>query len=154
MGKIGQTVFGGSKSKTSNKAYDGINQAFSPLYGQAATGANSLQRLLSGDSTGLDAYKDSTGFDWAAETGSRGITGNQAANGVLRSGGTGRRLVEFGEGLQNQYAQSYMDRLLQQAGLGFSAAGATTGAGGTSKSSEKPGLAKFIGQAMSGGMGG
>lgn len=154
MGKIGQTVFGGSKSKTSNKAYNGINSAFSPLYSQAATGAESLSKLLAGDRTGLEGYKDATGFDWAAETGSRGITGNQAANGLLRSGGTGRRLVEFGEGLQNQYAQSYMDRLLQQAGLGFSAAGATTSAGGVSKSSEKPGIAKFMGQAMSGGMGG
>lgn len=154
MGKIGQAVFGGSKSKTKNKAYDGISSAFSPLYSQATTGATALERLLGGDSSGLDTYKDATGFDWAAETGSRGITGNQAANGLLRSGGTGRRLVEFGEGLQNQYTQSYMDRLLQQAGLGFSAAGATTSAGGVSKSSEKPGLAKFIGQAMSGGMGG
>lgn len=158
-------LFGGSKSgsssSSSNRAYGAVSGAMNPLLGQAGTGANALAALLGGDTTGFDAYKKATGFDAMAEQGSRGITGNAAAGGLLRSGSTGKALQTFGQNLQDQFAGSYMDRLLQQAGIGFNAANAMTGAGATSqstqKSKSKPGIGGLLGAGLSiasGGFGG
>ncbi len=147
-------IFGGSKQSgsSSNRAYGDIRGAMNPLLGNAGTGANALQALLSGDTSGLDAYKDATGFDFAAEQGSRGITGNAAAGGLLRSGSTGKALQSFGQNINQQFAGNYMDRLLQQANLGFSAANAMAGAGNVQQQSSKskPGLSGLIGGIASG----
>jgi len=152
MGKIGQTLFGGSKSKqeSGNKNMGMINNAFGGLMGQATEGANGLAALLGGDSSGFNKYKDATGFDFMSEQGSRGITGNAAARGLLRSGSTGKALMNYGNAMQDQYAGNYMDRLLGQAGLGMQAGGLVAGAGQYSKgkSSEKPGMQKFLGAVM------
>lgn len=147
-------IFGGSKSQststTSNRAYDDISQAYSPMMGMAGTGANALQALLSGDASGFNAYKGATGFDAMAEEGSRGITGNAAASGLLRSGSTGKALQGYGQNLQNQFAGNYMDRLLGMSGLGLQAGGLISQAGqtgeSTSTSKNKPGLGGMIGQ--------
>lgn len=152
MSKVFQTVFGGSKSKesSSNQAYAPVSAAMSPLLGNAATGSNALQAMLSGDTSGFETFKKSTGFDAMAEQGSRGITGNAAAGGLLRSGSTGKALSAYGNNLQNQFAGNYMDRLMGQAGLGFSAANSMAATGGvsTGKSSNKPGMGQFIGAMM------
>lgn len=152
MGKIMQGVFGGSKSKqkADNQAYGTINQNFGGLQGNAATGANSLNALLSGDTSGFDQFKKSTGFDFMAEQGSRGITGNAAAGGLLRSGSTGKALMNYGNQMNNQYANNFMDRLGQQADIGFKAGNLLSGAGNRSSgsSSTKPGIAGFLGQAI------
>ncbi len=152
------SIFGGSKSTqqaTSGNQFAGqLNQQFSPLVGQATTGANALSSLLGGDSSGLNAYKSATGFDAAADQGSRGITGNAAASGLLRSGSTAKGLQAFGNTLQNSYAQSYMDKLLAQAGLGLQAGNLISGAGQTSQSTgssnKKDGLGGLIGSVASG----
>lgn len=140
-------LFSGSKEpdKQYNQAYGGLNAAFSPLYKNAASGANALQALLSGDTSGFDTFKKSTGFDATAEAGSRGITGNAAAAGLLRSGGTAKALQSFGDTIQNQYANNYMDRLLSQANIGFNAGNLVSGAGGVKNSSQgKPGLGDVL----------
>jgi hypothetical protein len=148
------SIFGGSKqtSSSSNKAYDSINSSFSPLFGLAGQGADGIMKLLGGDSSGFDAYKNATGFDFAAEQGSRGITGNAAARGLLRSGSTGKALVGYGNDMQNQYAGNYMDRLLGVSGLGMDAGKLVAGAGqtSTSKSKSKPGIGGFLGQIAGG----
>lgn len=151
-------ILGGSKQKhtstTSNQAFDTINQAFSPMLSQGVAGANALSALLGGDTSGLRQYQNATGFDAAAEAGSRGITGNAAASGLLRSGGTGKALQAFGQDLQNQYTNQYIDRLLQQANLGLNAGGLLANAGqqhtSQGKSSSKKGLGGLIGAAASG----
>ena len=152
MGKVFQGIFGGEKQKASsqNQAYGALNQAFSPLFGQAANGANALTALLNGDSSGFNTYKNMTGFDAAMQAGSRGITGNAAANGLLRSGSTGKALVNYSNQMQNQSYQDYFNNLLGQAGLGFQAGNLVSGAGQTSQSSgsKKPGISKFLGAAL------
>lgn len=152
------SIFGGSKSNqtasSSNQFAQQLNTQFSPLTAQAGNGANALSALLGGDASGLNAYKGATGFDAAAEQGSRGITGNAAASGLLRSGSTAKGLQAFGNNLQNSYAQSYMDKLLAQAGLGLQAGNLISGAGQTSQSqgtsSKKDGLGGLIGSVASG----
>lgn len=146
------SIFGGSKQKSSssNQAYGNISQAFSPLESTATTGVNALNSLLSGDSSGFDAYKNATGFNAAAQQGSQGITGNAAAAGLLRSGSTGKALQSYGDNLQNQYASQYTNNLMNQANLGFQAGSLISGAGSTSQGSgsSKPGIGKFLGTAL------
>jgi hypothetical protein len=116
-----------------------------------------LSKLLSGDASGFNSYKDATGFNQLLQEGSRGITGNAAAGGLLRSGGTGKALVNYGNTMQNQYAGNYMQQLLGLSGLGLNAGQLIAGAGDVreakSSSKEKPGLGKFIGTALTGGVG-
>lgn len=146
-------IFGGSKqsssSTSSNKAYGDISNAFRPLLGQAQAGMQGLSSLLGGDASGLNMFKKMTGFNAAAEEGSRGITGNAAASGLLQSGSTGKALQRYGNEISNQYANSYMDRLLAQAGLGLQAGNVLSGAGQTSSSKSsgksKDGMGGFLG---------
>lgn len=150
-------IFGGSKqsssgqSSSSNRAFDSLSTAFGPTFGYAKTGGDALLKLLSGDASGFDAYKQATGFDAMAEQGSRGITGNAAARGLLRSGATGKALTNYGVNLQNQFAGNYMDRLLGLAGLGIQGGSLVSGAGNVSQSTQqssgstKPGLGGFLG---------
>lgn len=139
-------IFGGSKSSSSNRAYDSINSSFSPLFGMASTGADSLMKLLGGDSSGFDAYKKATGFDFASGRGIGAVTAGNAARGLLNSGSTAKGIAEFSTGLQNQYADNYMQRLLGLSDIGLKAGGLVTGAGQTSSSKSKPGIGKFLGQ--------
>lgn len=145
------SVFGGSKSKSSNQGYGQISQALGPTMGFAQQGGNAMSALLGGDATGFNKFKNATGFDFAAEQGSHGITGNAAARGLLRSGGTGKSLMDFGTKLQDQYAGNYLEKLLGLGNLGLGAAGAIGGAGQTSKSKSKPGIGGFLGS-VAGGM--
>lgn len=147
-------IFGKKKStqESGNKAFDYIKSTFSPLTGYAGTGAEGISRLLSGDASGFNAFKDATGFNQLVQEGSRGITGNAAAGGLLRSGGTGKALVNYGNQMQNQYAGDYLNQLLGLSGIGMNAGQLISGAGQYSqgKSKEKPGLGGFIGQLSSG----
>jgi len=152
------SIFGGSKQKqqssSSNRAYDAINSSFSPLLKNAATGINAYNALLNGDTSGFDTYKQNAGYDFQADQGSRGITGNAAAAGLLRSGSTGKALANYGANLNNQFYNNYMDKLLQQAQLGFTAGNSLTAAGQTAQSSgsskSKPGIGGLIGSVASG----
>jgi hypothetical protein len=143
-------IFGGKSSSQvqDNKAFGDIKNAFSGGMQNFGTGASALGALLGGDSSGFNAYKDATGFDAMSEAGSRGITGNKAASGLLRSGSTGMALQNYGNQMQDQFAGNYMDRLLGQANLGLGAGGLMAQAGqqSVSKSKDKPGLGGFLGQ--------
>lgn len=163
---IFSTIFGGSKqsststqnSSSSNRAYDSLNTAFSPLFANAASGSDAIAALFGGDTSGFDTFKRNTGFNAAAEQGSRGITGNAAASGLLRSGSTARSLQNYGNQMQNQYYNNYLDRLFQQANLGFQAGNLVSGAGNvsqstgtsTSKGGSSPGIGGFLGTALGG----
>src|SRR3546814_18699817 len=100
------SLYGGSKQKSSPSitALDSIYKCFSPLFSQATDSANEIGSFLGGDTSGFTRFKKATGFDAASETGSRGITGNAAAGGLLRSGSTSKALQAFGNEMQNQYA--------------------------------------------------
>lgn len=156
------SIFGGKKSKSTdnsyNKSYDYIKDTYAPLTQYAGTGAEGISKLLSGDASGFNAYKNATGFNQLLQEGSRGITGNAAANGLLRSGGTGKALVNYGNTMQNQYADNFMQRLLGLSGLGMNAGQLIAGAGNVreanSSSKEKPGLGGFLGTIGAGIAGG
>lgn len=154
-------IFGGSKSSSqqtsisNNKAYGTVSNAFSPLLQNAASGINAYNAMLSGDTSGFDKFKDATGYNFAMDRGVGNITGSAAGTGMVRSGAAAKALQSFGSGLQNQYANTYLDKLLNQANLGFQAGDAITNAGnysygqGTSQSKSSEGIAKFVGQIAS-----
>lgn len=133
-----------SSSENVNNQY--IKDTFSPLTGYAGSGAEMLAGLLSGDASGFNAYKDATGFDQLIQEGSRGITGNAAAGGLLRSGGTGKAIANYGNMMQNQYADQYLTRALNLAGLGMNAGQLIASTGQTAQSTSKgakPGLLDY-----------
>lgn len=124
-----------SSSENVNNQY--IKDQFGGLTGYAGTGAEMLSGLLSGDASGFNAYKDATGFDQLIQEGSRGITGNAAAGGLLRSGGTGKAIANYGNMMQNQYADQYLNRALNLSGIGMNAGQLIAGTGQTSQSTQK-----------------
>lgn len=156
------SIFGGSSQKSTsssnsyNKAYEPLFSNFSPVIQEGLTGVRNISALLGGDTSGFDTFKRTTGFDAASEAGSRGITGNAAASGLLRSGSTAKGLQAYGNQMQNNYYQNYLDSLFKQANLGFTAGGLLSGAGGVNQStgsssgSSSPGIGGFLGSILGG----
>lgn len=164
MSNIFQGIFGGSKKQeqsqqsSNNQAYPYLQQAYS---GQVGTGtqANSLLGSLLGvpgsdpsaGASGLNNYANSAGGQFTLSQGSKAITGNNAARGLLQSGATGQALENFGQQNAQQYVQPYIQNLLGLSGAGTAAGGLIGSAGqqsqGTSSgsASEKPGISKFLG---------
>jgi len=144
-----QSIFGGSSASSGNQAYDLIKGAYSPAMRYTTDAGSAVSRFLGGDTSGFDAYKDATGFDWGAEQGSRGITGNAAARGLLNSGSTQKALVRYGNDYQNQFAKDYISQYLGLGQLGLGAGNLITNAGQvSSSSSDSGGLGKAIGAAL------
>jgi hypothetical protein len=163
-------IFGGSKSKqqstasssSSNQAYPWLQQTYAP---QAQTGLDATSALknllgLSGPSQFDDQfndYKDSSGYNFMFDQGSKAITGNNATKGLLNSGSTLKALNMFGQNTASTYFNQYLDRLLGLSGLGNQAGSLISGAGGVSNSQSqstgtsksKPGLGSLIGSALS-----
>ena len=132
-----QSLFGGSsqKSQSGNKAYDKISGAYGPAMGYTGEAGGAVSKFLGGDASGFDAYKDATGFDWGAEQGSRGITGNAAARGLLNSGSTQKALVRYGNDYQQQFAKDYISQYIGLGDLGLGAGRLVAGAGQYSQGS-------------------
>lgn len=133
------SLLGGNSKQSSTTQGNSYNQAYGTLanalggnLGSIGSSMDAISALLGGDTSGLNAYKNATGFNAMAEQGSRGITGNAAASGLLRSGGTGRALVNFGNQMNQQASSNYLDRLGSLAGLGLQSAGTLAGAGNVS----------------------
>lgn len=138
-----------STSQSGNKAYDYLKGALGGSVGMAGEGLNLMRAFLGGDTSGFDAYKRGTGFDFAAEQGSRGITGNAAARGLLRSGSTGQALVDYGNNLQQTYADKYLQHLLGLSGGGLQAANTIAGAGQYSTGQQTGGKGGLLGPLLS-----
>lgn len=151
MGKI----FGGSKQKSSsssaNQAYGTINNAFAPLLGYAQQGAQGLTSFLGGDTSGLQKFQDATGFNASLSQGLQDTTNASAAKSLLRSGAATSAATRYANDMNQQSANSYLDRLLGLAGLGTQAGSLLTQAGQTSNSTSsgksKNGIGGFLGSA-------
>lgn len=147
-------LFGGKKSSSreTNLNRGAVTSAYGGAMGSTGDSVNSLQALLGGDSSGFRAFTDAIDLSGQMETGSRGVTGNAAARGLLRSGSTGKALVNYEQQVENQAADSYMQRLLGVGQLGLGAGQLVAGVGSqkTGKSKEKPGMGGFLGQVGAG----
>lgn len=123
-----------STSTSSNQAYPFLQSALGSNVGSVGSSMGAIQALLSGDTSGLDAFKNATGFNAQTKAGSQGITGNAAASGLLRSGSTGKALANYGNQMNSQATQNYLGQLGSLAGLGLQSAGLIGQAGQTSSS--------------------
>jgi len=145
------SLFGQKSTQRSTNVNRGmINNAFGGVMGATGDSVNALQALLGGDSTGFRRFTNAIDLSGQAEYGSRGITGNAAARGLLRSGSTGRALVDYEQMLENQAANQYMQSLLGvgQLGLGAGNLVADVGREFRGKSKDKSGLGKALGYSL------
>jgi len=166
VGKIFSSVFGGKGSKSKqqstsssqNLAYQPVSQAFNPLLSYATSGADSLKRLLGGDTTEFDKYRAGTGYDFEKDRGESGIMTLLGSKGMRNSGAALKSLNSFNDGLQRSSINSYVEKLLGLTGVGFNAGNQLTQAGNTSQSQstgsasswDMPGIGKFIGSVIAG----
>jgi hypothetical protein len=105
-----------------------LGQSYNP-YTQA--GSSAINRLMAGLGLGgpdssqqfTDAYRSLPGYQAGIDTGSRAITGNAAARGMLNSGATLKGLQRFGSDYEDKRATDYLSRLM---GLSQQGVGATT----------------------------
>lgn len=125
------------KSTSSNQAYGFLKDSLGGVVDNVNVGARGIADLLAGNTTGWEAFKGATGFDRTMANGMAGITGAGAARGLLRSGATGKALTSYGQQLQNESAQNYIQNLLGLSGIGMNAAQTIGSAGNVSSSSGK-----------------
>lgn len=145
-----------SDSSSKNIAYPwlmdnygaGGASAFNGGLGQMA----GILGLGGGDPAAFQKYKDSSGYQFQLDSGSKAITGNNAARGLLKSGSTLRALHTFGQNLGSTYLDNYLGKLQGFTGLGLGAGQLISGAGNTSVShseskskGQTPGLGDLIG---------
>lgn len=140
------SLFGGSKnsstSTSSNKSYDTLSSALSPLLGNIGAGMGGIADFLGLNgqggtdqaNAGLHNYQNSTGFQSLIDSSSKAITGSNAARGLFQSGATGKALNQNAQNLAGQSAQNYLGNLTGLTQLGLQGAGTLAGAGQQSTS--------------------
>ena len=126
-----------SSSTQSNQGFGYLKDQLGSTIGQAGHASNALSALLGGDNSGLSGFQKATGFGQQMNYGLQGVSNAGAAGGLLNSGSTSKGLAGFGQMLQNQSAQSYIQNLLGLGGMGLNAAGVLGSAGNTASSSSK-----------------
>lgn len=158
-------IFGGSKQKSeatsssSNQAYPWLQQN----YGQTSAGAfnggtsaiGGLLGLGGGDPQAFQKYRNSDGYNFLLDSGSKAITNNAAAHGLLNSGSTLKALTQYGQNLGSTQLQSYLGNLSDYAKLGLgggsligSAGQVSSGHSTSSGSSSTGNLGGFLGGLM------
>ena len=147
------SIFGGSKSKSTNTNKGVITNAFSPLLGQAVDSNNRVNALLTGDATDFNKFKQATGFDFELSRGMDQLGSQFSGRNVFRSGARDKAIQEFGNNIQNRFAQQYLQTLLGQSGQAMGAGQLIAGVGQESTSRSKPGIGSLIGGAAAGAAG-
>lgn len=111
--------------------YNSQIQSLAPSYDPYVSGGNdAFSRLMTGLGLGgdpqsfINAYRALPGYQAGLDTGSRAITTNAAARGLLKSGSTAKALQTFGQNYEDQKSGDYLNRLYGLAGMGYNATGA------------------------------
>lgn len=126
-----------STSSSSNRSYDFLRDRIggqTQIGNQANTALADLLGLNSGGN-GFENYLDSTGYNFQLDEGSRAVTNNRAAKGLLNSGSTLKSLNNYGQNMGKQYFGNYLQQLLGLNAGGNQAASILAGAGGVSNAS-------------------
>ena len=143
-----------SKSSNANGNNGIVTQGLSGTLANGGAANNQLAALLGigGDpaaaQAGYQNYQNSTGFQNQLDSMSRGITGNQAASGLLRSGSTGTALQTGANDLAKGNFNNYLSQLLGLSNAGQGAASTIVGVG-TQVSKSTPSAGSMIGGALS-----
>ena len=127
-----------SSSEHTNNAL--LTSTYTPQAQQGVQANNFLGALLTGKGDvagargGLSEYLKMTGFEPALRQLSRGITGQGAASGLLRSGSTANALLTRGAELNQGFTNNYLGQLLNLSNAGTQAGGIIANAGQKSTS--------------------
>lgn len=108
------------------RQFDLVRSDTAGLRGLSDQSVASLSKLQSGDMSG--SYKD-PGYQFALDQGTQTAQRAAVAQGRSMSGAEDKALARYGTGLASQQYGSYVDRLLQSAGLGNTGIGASANAG-------------------------
>lgn len=129
MGFIGKFF---RKKRAGNRAYGLLRDTYSPVMQQGVGATNFLGQMLGIGGTmenGYQGYLDRAGYKPALQEMQRGVTGNQAAAGMLNSGSTSRRLLTEGAKINHQFHNNYLAQLAGLAGIGMQGGQLISGAG-------------------------
>ena len=148
MGGITKALFGGSSQKSTNQAYPMLSNSLGSLITGAPTAFSAIGNFLglngaggnAAAKSGLNNFLSSTGGQFMLDQGSKAITGNNAARGLLNSGATGKALTKYGQNLAATQSQNYLNQLANMTGLGLQAANTVSGAGNKNKGSSQGGI--------------
>lgn len=127
-------------SGSSNTNKDLINSTYSSSMNQGTQATDYLSALLTGTGdteaaqAGYDNYLQNAGYESALSNMVRGVTGGQAAQGLLRSGSTSTALLNKGTELNQQYYNNYLQNLAGLSNLGLQSGSLVSGAGQQSTS--------------------
>ena len=97
--------------------------------GEAAGQLLGTKPITDQTKNGFSNYLNSTAYNFQKQQGTNAITGSAASRGILNSGGTAKRLEEFGQGLAGGAFQNYLGDLHQQQQFGQNATGQVAQAG-------------------------
>jgi len=138
IGGVGSLLGGNKGAKQALTGYNYLTK--SPIgqqYLPTGGAANQMQAQLlgaapmqAGTQNAFQNYLGSTGYQFQLGQGTNAIESSQAASGLLNSGGTGKELERFGQGLGGQYFNNYLSQLGGLSGQGLSA-GQMIGSAGT-----------------------
>jgi hypothetical protein len=96
-----------------------VAQYQQPYLDAGSPAINALNQVNQGD---YSAFESSPDYLYARGEALRGVEGSAAARGGLFSGNAGRELARVGSGLASQNLGNYRNALMQQIGIGQSAA--------------------------------
>jgi hypothetical protein len=142
------------QSLSYNRAYDPIATEVGGILPAAREAVGAYNGFLGGDTSGFNAFKNQTGYNQAAVQAGQGVAANGAASGLLNSGATGKRFTAAQSGLDNQYANQYLDRLAQKFGFGkdtaslMGATGNWSNSFGSGSSGSQGGKSDILGSAF------
>lgn len=146
-GTYGGAMQTGAEGVTALGRLLGVNPS---TVSQVGNGANAVASAGGAD-PGYTNYLQMAGYAPAMTQLSKGITGQGAASGLLRSGATATGLQTQGANLNNQFYTNYLQQLKDLSGLGLQAGGlvANTGQKSTSTSSGQGGGPSTLGSIAS-----
>lgn len=130
-------------SQSLNQAYPFLKDVLGGQVSNAGKGSSAIADLLglngnTGQSDAFNQFKDSSGYNFIQNEGIKGITGSNAAKGLLNSGSTLKGISQYSNNLANNFLNSYLSNLMGlsntgiQAGQILASAGSTANSQGTS----------------------
>lgn len=126
-------------SQSFNQAYPFLQGALGGQVSNAGLGSSALASMLglNGSTAGADAFntfRNNSSYDFIKGEGLRGITGNNAAKGLLSSGSALRRITDYGSNLAGNFLNSYLAQLSGLSNNGLQAGQILAQAGNTANS--------------------
>lgn len=107
-----------------NQAWAANNANMQPYLTAGQNALTQIQQLNAGN---MSSFNESPDYTWTRDQGIGALDRSAAANGSLYSGGHSADLLGYASGLASQNYGTYVNRLLNIAGMGQSAAGALAG---------------------------